>query len=148
MAEPDDLYTLRAQFWLGHYDMVRGFAGVAFVSGSGCEFEAKSTRCILVPILCARFERGQNGGFLHCMFGHFDSRDRIDSCSLARIRVYALMGRPFPLTNCIARSMREHSVHWPKYLFYPPSLFPHTVRFLLPHHLFMCSCYSECMPFI
>ena len=23
MAEPDDLYTLRAQFWLGHYDMVR-----------------------------------------------------------------------------------------------------------------------------
>jgi len=25
MAEPDDLYTLRAQFWLGHYDMVRSF---------------------------------------------------------------------------------------------------------------------------
>jgi hypothetical protein len=27
MAEPDDLYTLRAQFWLGHYDMVRSFGG-------------------------------------------------------------------------------------------------------------------------
>ena len=58
MAEPDDLYTLRAQFWLGHYDMVRGLVVVASVSGSGRVFEAKSTRFILVPILCARFIGG------------------------------------------------------------------------------------------
>ena len=28
MAEPDDLYPLRAQFWLGHYDMVRSLCFV------------------------------------------------------------------------------------------------------------------------
>ena len=34
MAEPDDLYTLRAQFWLGHYDMVRPFVSCG-VGGVG-----------------------------------------------------------------------------------------------------------------
>ena len=42
MAEPDDLYTLRAQFWLGHYDMVRSDDGVPLVSGSEVDKGAKT----------------------------------------------------------------------------------------------------------
>ena len=42
MAEPDDLYTLRAQFWLGHYDMVRTHATDALVSAEKVDKGAKT----------------------------------------------------------------------------------------------------------
>ena len=66
MAEPDDLYTLRAQFWLGHYDMVRDEFSVVgllvLVSESTGQFETNSTSCAVVPILGARFLGGSRGG--------------------------------------------------------------------------------------
>ena len=60
MAEPDDLYTLRAQFWLGHYDMVRRYVAAALVSANEvCKGAKTRVAFILVPIL----------GFVMCSFG-------------------------------------------------------------------------------
>ena len=53
MAEPDDLYTLRAQFWLGHYDMVRFVMSLKrWYPRTEVEEGAKhACCCFVVPIL-------------------------------------------------------------------------------------------------
>ena len=55
MAEPDDLYTLRAQFWLGHYDMVRFVMSLLKRWYPRTEVGGRQARCFfVVPILGAR----------------------------------------------------------------------------------------------